>query len=171
MLGIFKKKKAQPIKVEKPPEKKINFSTLLDLIQNGDQIGLKIQNRDNSDSMNRMLALDGVEIDLSEWTEWTLRIRLVNGNDSLTVYETSNLKIKWYQNSISWADFSNKPLEVEWTEHGNWCTGITNTIEKLKKQLDVKRQQDIEEKVRKIAREKEYEAQKIIKFNDIYKSK
>jgi hypothetical protein len=172
MLNIFKKKKPEIIKVEKPPEKKIQLATLLDLIKNGDRIGLKIEDHDSSDSMNRILKLDGVEISVSEWSPWTLDIELIQGSDRLVVYR-AELTINWSKNSIDWYKYSNKPLEVEWTERGPWCEQITSTIEKLKNQLDAKRRKDVEEQELRITRDKEFENQQVqamkAKFNDIYK--
>lgn len=180
MFSFFKDKKTRieaPKPVEQTTEKKIKLDVLLDIIKHGDEIGLKVRNEDNEDRMRRVLDLGDVKISINEWSEWTITIELYNQNKNFTVYESPGLKVDWYSNSneIAWAEYSSKPLEVEWIHDGEWCEYITKQIEEYKIKLDNKRKVDMlkveEEESRKRAEKLRETSRLKSSFNEIYKNK
>lgn len=178
MIRIFKK---QPLKVPQQKEKniieekKLLLGTILELLKSGNEIGLKIVNRDNSDAMSRILDFDNVRITISEWSEWTITIQLYKDDKYLTVYKSPGLKVDWYYNKIEWANRSSKPLVVEWAIKGEWCNYIIDRVDEFKEKLDIKRKKEqlrkVEEENRKKA-EKETEISKLSsQFNEFFKNK
>ncbi|UGB30708.1 hypothetical protein [Metabacillus sp. B2-18] len=160
---------------------KIKLVTLLDLIKNGDEISLNIENEDayEGDALlakRRSLILDGLSIEFSEWAEWTVTINVHHDDKAFAVYSNDELKIDWDNETVEHArKHSYQDIEVEWTHEGEWCEYITSTVHDLKKKLDKHREDTIRQaklekerqyqlKVKKDNEQKEY-------FNQVYKNK
>ncbi|MGK9251823.1 hypothetical protein [Paenibacillus humicus] len=168
MFGFSIKK----IVVNQSVKAPIKLIDILYLIKHGYRIGLTIEDQDDSDRMQRVLKIDGVEIGLSEWAEWTMWVKLHHKDRSLMIYHNDNLTVNWHGEKIQWYKHSQQPLELVWSETGAWCDKIEHTLNQLIQTLRNLEQEEQNEKVRKqqekIMREsEEKQAAKRI-FKDIY---
>ena len=174
-MRLFGRKRIEIVKSGELIPEKIKLSTLLDLVQNGDLIGLKIKKCDNSDAMCRVLEFDKFRVDFSEWAEWTVRIDIYNENDAFQVYKSPGLKIDWYKGTIELAKLGKGSLDVEWDHEGAWCAYITDQIKEAKYQLELKREKiKSDERLKK--KQEEEDKKRIIEekkknFNSLFKNK
>ncbi|MFY3792085.1 hypothetical protein ACOQFO_10465 [Ureibacillus sp. MALMAid1270] len=174
-MRLFGKRKVEIIKSEVLEPEKIKLLTLLDLVQNGHLIGLKITDRDSSDAMYRILEFDNFRVHFSEWSEWTIRIEVFSDNDTFQVYKSTGLKIDWHEGTVELANPGKCSLEIEWDHEGVWCTYITNKVKEEKYKLDLKRENDKRnEEIKK--KQEEEETIRLIEgkkksFNNLFKNK
>lgn len=177
-MNLFKRKnkfETELVKVSKQEEEKIKLFTLLDLVQNGHLIGLKVKDCDSEDAMYRILEFENFRVHFSEWSEWTIRIDVYNGNESFEVYRSSGLKIDWYSSTVGLAQWEKGSLNVEWSQEGAWCSYILKKIKEEKQKLDLKRVSDtkikeLEEKQQEERLRRDNEEKKK-NFNNLFQNK
>ncbi|MEZ7172935.1 hypothetical protein [Sporosarcina sp. OR05] len=160
--------------------KSIKLITLLDLIKHGDKINLNIKNEDayEQDALlakRRILELEGVSVEFSEWAEWTVTIDIYDNDKSFTVYK-EEFEIDWDKGTVAFPyKHSSRDIEVEWNHKGAWCEYITSTIHELKTKLDkhreaVKIQSELERKKQHELQVKKDNDQKQ-HFNEVFNNK
>ena len=160
------------------PRYDINLNTIFYIMKYGDIINLDIKKTDVYEydaflALGRILKLDGIEISISQWADWTISIKLIDGNENLIVAESliEDSKINWGNEE----NFVAGNPKINWVQKGSWQKIISEKINDLDTSIRSTKKQiklEEEEKIKlELLNEENKNEQKRKYFEEIYKNK
>lgn len=148
------------------------------IMKYGDVINLDIKKTDIYEydeflALGRILILDGIEISIGQWADWTISIKLIDGNENLIVAECliPNERINWDNKE----KFVVGNPKMNWVQKGSWQKIISEKINDLYtsirsaiKQIELEKEKKIK---LELLNEENKNKQKRKYFEEIYKNK
>ena len=101
----------------------IYLETIFNVMKYGDIINLDIKNKDIYEreaflALRRVLILEGIEVSISQWADWTISVKLIDGNENLIVaeYLVPDSKVNWEKEN----NFVIGNPKIRWVQNGSW---------------------------------------------------